>query len=400
MTGMWWIYLLFWCFQFIAPVHSNELVDNNHDCLWLQQKIGPGTICDDGFTDPRPQCRNPTYQDCQFYVDCVDFYFPECSKPEDNYAKRFGEYYCKRFDANLFLFTSKGKKWIAAVKTCLQKAIEKMVPTLPKLTCAQLKRQAFDSHVECYNRPAPGVSFCKLCQDILAVMYTVGVSKPIYGSLGNFGRVGKDAIIDCVKGEHKAQFITCLINGAVEFGPPAFRVARRFVKLGIKGYRLLRTFINKEKRSIQCDQTCLAEKITTSLFEKANLSDSITWFVLDNQLEDEVFEIKVFVSDLNVRKANTVIENTTVSSLNMTLIDSAVEKVMKAATQGSELEVSGELIQIDSFSNCDDVDCNNTIAAAHLLQPTTTTKSSGMIASTMSIWTYLAALLWLKELVC
>ena len=269
---------------------------------------------------------------------------------------------------------------------CLQKAIEKMVTKVPKLTCAQLKRQAFDSHVECYNRPEPGVSFCKLCKDIKYVMFVVGVSKPVYSNFGHAYRNAKDAFVDCFKGEYKKYFISCLGEKAVDvaskFIPPPFKVALRLIKFGIKIYRL--SLGDAEKRSIQCDNSCLAEKMITSLFEKVTIADSITWFVLENQVENGHADIQVVISDLNLLETNALIENTTDSSLNMTSVDSVVERVLEVASQASELVVNGKRLQIDFLSSCEDIDCNKTIVVGHSFQPTATTGSSGTITTESS----------------
>lgn len=113
-----------------------------------------------GAENASGQCSNSIQPSCDVYPKCFQKYCP-CDGDEDEYFKRYGEKYCRRFLDNSSL-SNVGKQWRDSTLRCLQETI---VPKLsisenPQCNCKSMKDMAFSSHVTCYTKP--GASVCSL----------------------------------------------------------------------------------------------------------------------------------------------------------------------------------------------------------------------------------------------
>lgn len=81
--------------------------------------------------------------DCEFYA-CIT---EEKHCAPRNYPLKFGKKYCLRYETRINFFSDQGKTWIEDVRKCL---IHEMDIMDENLTCRQLKRKAFKTHVPCY----------------------------------------------------------------------------------------------------------------------------------------------------------------------------------------------------------------------------------------------------------
>ena len=134
------------------------------------------TATNEKITTLPDECFSPGGIDCTWYRDCLEVRYP-CEGTEDSYAISYAERYCKLFMENYNQFTTSGRQWVDGVRQCLQLAL---VPALrPWMTrsCAQLSREAFDSHPVCYLNPGSGIaSICDLpCSDAWTAFYVVNV---------------------------------------------------------------------------------------------------------------------------------------------------------------------------------------------------------------------------------
>uniref|UniRef100_A0A7E4ZVJ4 WSC domain-containing protein n=1 Tax=Panagrellus redivivus TaxID=6233 RepID=A0A7E4ZVJ4_PANRE len=75
----------------------------------------------------------------------------KCGKA--GYLMGYGYKYCKRFESNLKKFNAKGQSWAKCTAACLQKRAKSIVnANVGKSNrCANIKTQAFNSHVNCYT---------------------------------------------------------------------------------------------------------------------------------------------------------------------------------------------------------------------------------------------------------
>lgn len=104
-------------------------------------------------------CRNPDGRSCGWYKSCLERY-KLCGT--NGYAIKYADHFCRRYDTNYNKFSTYGKRWVSAVKKCLQK---ELAPYLSKsISCLELKQVAFASHVPCYVDPTGtgNPTYCKL----------------------------------------------------------------------------------------------------------------------------------------------------------------------------------------------------------------------------------------------
>ena len=66
------------------------------------------------LTVPRPHGR-----DCTWYRRCLEKQIP-CSGKTGDYAIAYGEKFCQKYTSAYSDFSQNGKKWVDAVRKCLQ----------------------------------------------------------------------------------------------------------------------------------------------------------------------------------------------------------------------------------------------------------------------------------------
>jgi hypothetical protein len=108
-----------------------------------------------GPSPPAPSCDHPNGADCSFYRSCLDATHP-CG--DDGYALAYGERFCNAFITHREAFSSAGQRWLAGVRSCLQR---ELVPLLHEpATCAAVQDKAYATHPGCYTAGDNGV--CQL----------------------------------------------------------------------------------------------------------------------------------------------------------------------------------------------------------------------------------------------
>ena len=88
--------------------------------------------------------------DCEYYL-CHEMQEPCGPK---GYTLNFGYRYCLKY-LNEDLYTNPGKSWLSQVRGCLQKSLSDQHP-YP--SCQDLKKEAINSHFDCYIN----AGFCDL----------------------------------------------------------------------------------------------------------------------------------------------------------------------------------------------------------------------------------------------
>lgn len=106
------------------------------------------------------QCYSPSGDNCNWYRECLERRYA-CEGTEHCYAIEFGEKLCNIFSEGLY--SEIGMRWVVSVRKCLQEALVPLLrPQIPK-TCADIRKDAFQSHLPCYVEAQPGsISACDL----------------------------------------------------------------------------------------------------------------------------------------------------------------------------------------------------------------------------------------------
>jgi len=96
---------------------------------------------------------------CQFY-DVLE-QSKQCGPK--GYLIGYGGKYCRKFGENADEFNEAGKLWIKGVRKCLMHYILRDID-YKTVDCDELKRQAFESHVQCYVKPGYDSGDKGICQ--------------------------------------------------------------------------------------------------------------------------------------------------------------------------------------------------------------------------------------------
>ena len=120
-------------------------------------------------------CHSPDGTSCTWYRECLSKAYPQCKDDDDEYAIQYAEKFCKLYSKNLKDFSSQGRKWVNAVRKCLQLKLVPVIDTTRDKTCAELKSAAFETHTPCYLKPdSSSPSYCDLSiKDQLTVFWTI-----------------------------------------------------------------------------------------------------------------------------------------------------------------------------------------------------------------------------------
>lgn len=107
------------------------------------------------FTD---SCSEPTSGSCDYYPNCVE---AKVRCGDQGYALGYGGKYCRRFSEET-RFSPEGAIWRNNTRLCLQKSLASLMEnqSIPTISCERIMDFAFDSHPDCYTRPAS--SICRL----------------------------------------------------------------------------------------------------------------------------------------------------------------------------------------------------------------------------------------------
>ena len=146
------------------------------------------------------ECYNPTGQSCDWYRQCFEKLLP-CEASSYPYAIGFAQHYCEEYGKMYNKFSSDGKRWIDAVRKCLQVKLVPLMRSSKPFTCKEIQNYAFKSHVPCYHTPDPSqtqISFCHLpFRDWLRAFNTIKTSflkvplASVRGAIGTLIACGK-----------------------------------------------------------------------------------------------------------------------------------------------------------------------------------------------------------------
>jgi hypothetical protein len=120
-------------------------------------------------------CYSPDGRSCSWYRDCLNKAYPKCEDDKDDYAIKFSEKFCQLYNESYKEFSPEGKKWVDAVRKCLQVKLVPLIDRFRVKTCKDLKSTAFKTHSPCYLNPdQTSLSYCRLSnEDKDTVFWTI-----------------------------------------------------------------------------------------------------------------------------------------------------------------------------------------------------------------------------------
>ncbi|ESO83701.1 hypothetical protein LOTGIDRAFT_80976, partial [Lottia gigantea] len=86
---------------------------------------------------------------CDWYLECLHKKYP-CSETGDDYALTYATKFCKLYEKHHSAFSKAVQKWVDSVRKCLQVSLVPYIRPYSDLSCAELMKVVFDSHVPCY----------------------------------------------------------------------------------------------------------------------------------------------------------------------------------------------------------------------------------------------------------
>lgn len=128
-------------------------------------------------------CFFPKENDCDWYRRCLEARIP-CESTKHSYALSYAESDCKLLNRNYDMFSNDVKRWIDAVRKCLQQSLVHVLFPQSTMSCETLKKMALYTHTGCYLRPTPSIYMCNLTPfDFLKISWIIKK-----GFLTDFGK--------------------------------------------------------------------------------------------------------------------------------------------------------------------------------------------------------------------
>ncbi|XP_062578193.1 uncharacterized protein LOC134240111 [Saccostrea cucullata] len=156
-------------YQCMLEDHEDESGTVSEDCECNENQTLP-------INNLPSWCYSPSGDNCSWYSQCLEKKFPCQDMHQTSYAINNGVRFCQLYQDHFKQFSPAGRKWINAVRGCLQVALVPLLRPFREVTCNEIQQKAFNSHIECYVYPNKDVpSFCSLPNhDRFKALFTVG----------------------------------------------------------------------------------------------------------------------------------------------------------------------------------------------------------------------------------
>ena len=351
-----------------------ELYELDQGPVYNDCRCSPGETATEAPTDNlhslQPHCYSPRGEDCSWYRECLERRY-QCQGTDDGYAIEYAEKFCNLFANNYNDFSNDSRAWIDGVRKCLQVALVPSLRLFVRKTCRDIRRDAFNSHPECYENPASGApGICELsCADVWRAFWLVNFE----------GEALLDAPIETGK-QMLSVMARCFDSGPLSGCIPAAQTALLIV---VSGPRLSVLAASKVVKYIARRLEWIENGFRWFPFVNENYnSESDTGGKKRRQI---VITTNVY-TNINVLLVDTKalnISNGTISTspTDQIDLDEAVVNLTNAVSRGllSEipLVVNGAQMNLKAFSvgQCTDILCNSTnvteLATAPPPPPTT-----------------------------
>ena len=313
------------------------------------------------------KCYSPRGENCQWYQNCLARRY-DCPTGE-NYAIDFALKFCNLYTDNYNDFSIEGRQWVNAVRQCLQLQLVPYLRLWATYTCADIRREAFDSHPSCYIGVRP--SMCELgCADIWRSFVVVNfpdgdfTEGALYASFIDTANQMLAVMGQCYTNEE--------LSGCIKNLLTTLEIAVQIISRGTPLGRIATT----------------AFSIARHFAGVLNWEDNgFGWFPLDDgddgdddtgdrekrqNGEDEILTVRILLVDTKVLN----ISNGTMSqpSSGQTL-DQAIDDLVNAVNNGSlsmiplNINNTEVISSLSMVSQCMDVGCNSTANMSGLATP-------------------------------
>ena len=352
----------------MLEVHGKTVGSVTQDCSCKNVSSTANPFTGSPTTPLPPDCYSPSGDSCDWYRNCLEKKYP-CEDTSNAYAIRYAEKFCRLYSKAYSLFSADGRKWVDAVRKCLQVSLVPLLRPWYKPTCQEIRKKAFASHTPCYLKPDKDVpSICDLhCSDYFRIFWTIK---------GSFTQL--DTAWESVKGMWNigdkcgvaSQIPKCFKEGKDAIANKAVKVFKILIKK-------LKKLIHRDRKS--ADPVLLPDADARSRFADgvgSAIAKSLKWNteVMDWLAYPENVTLPIFedpdnfniVIALADKKALGIV-TTPAPSVNFNQI---VQDFASAIQKGKlPLQVDEYNVWVRSLSSCSDKSCNNTETLAVSTKP-------------------------------
>lgn len=365
-------------YQCMLEVHAKNSGPVSDDCSCQLSNTTPKPYTGVPTTSLPLECYSPSGDSCDWYRNCLEKRYP-CEDTSNAYAIKYAEKFCRLYGDRYSLFSPEGRKWVDAVRKCLQVSLVPILRPWRKLSCEDIRQWAFNSHTPCYLDPDKGApSICDLdCQDFFKIFWTIKGSfiqldtswETMKGMWNIGGRCGvASQIRKCFKEGYQG-----LTKGVIKIS-----------KIVIKKFKQL---LNRNKRSTsdplpEADsQSRFADRVGSAIATALNWNaDVMDWLAYPENTtapadDPDILNLIIVLAD--IKALGIVNTSAPAVSFNQTIKEFALA-VGKATLP---LQIDGYNVWVKSLASCSDKSCNSSqVLAASDKPPKWNTRNSAQIA--------------------
>ena len=319
-------------YQCMLEVHHKMSGNVSSDCSCNPNDKQPTVVT------PLPtSCYSPSGDSCDWYRNCLEKKYP-CEATTSAYAITFAEKFCNLYNDHYSKFSSDGRKWIDAVRKCLQVSLVPLLRMWQKPTCQQIRAKAFGSHSPCYLAPDKGApSICDL--KWTEYLKTFWVIKRSFVSLDTAGET---------------------LKGLWNVGRRC--IASQLTKL-IKVIKLtVQKFTTRPKRSTDAiPESDLRQRFADRVCSA--IAQSLKWdkkgmdwfgFIDQNSNTSDISIITIILADTKALGISTT------QSADHVNLNDTIQQLATAIKDGTlPLQVDGAYVWAKSLQSCGDTACNS-----------------------------------------
>ena len=377
--------------------HQHQCTDRTRTYCWYQCMLevyekDSGPVSDDcscqlSNTTAKPyagvpttslpqECESPKGDSCDWYRNCLEKRYP-CEDTSNAYAIKYAEKFCRLYENRSSLFSPEGRKWVEAVRKCLQVSLVPILRPWYKFSCEDIRQWAFDSHTPCYLDPDEGApSICDLdCQDFFKIFWTI---KGSFIQLDTFWETLKGMWNIGARCGVASQIAKCF-KPVKEAYLRVQKAVIKIIKIVIKKLKKLLTW---GKRSTsdplpEADaQSRFADRVGSAIATAMNWNaDVMDWLAYPENTtapadDPDIMNIIIVLADI---KALGIV-NTSAPAINFN--QTIKEFALTVANGTLPLQVDGTNVWVKSLASCSDKSCNSSQVLAVSDKPPTITTTT------------------------
>ena len=368
-------------YQCMLEVYEKDFGPVSDDCLCQLSNTTAKPYTGVPTTSLPLECNSPSGDSCDWYRNCLEKTYP-CEDTSNAYAIKYAEKFCRLYGNRYSLFSPKGRKWVDAVRKCLQVSLVPILRPFFKFSCERIRQRAFYSHTRCYLLPDEGApSICDLdCQDFFKIFWTIKGSfiklDTVWETLKGLWNIGGECGV-------ASQIPKCLKEA---FQP----VKKVVIKIGKIVIKIIKKLLNWGKRSTsdplpKADaQSRFADRVGSAIATAMNWNaDVMDWLAYPENTtapadDPDIMNIIIVLADI---KALGIV-NTSAPAINF---NQTIKEFALAVANGTlPLQVDGTNVWVKSLASCSDKSCNSSqVLAVSDKPPTITTTTT---ATTIFKW--------------